>query len=303
MTFIALFLGQKVITMKNKLFTFIKMFYDNTVLLRAWKAGILLTALVLFINVSLVSAPNYVGYMNGVDSIHQLHGIDEAFADMYEDELDCRVEDARMQCDLDEARTYGDYTVRFTEAYDLQEVDEPSIILTPDEAAVVYHGEGRTVVEGDYTLLSNFDFSTVKSDAEDADSKADYYGDSTNFFLKNLYYSELEETVGLVYTVQFGQTLMYAVFVSLMIMTVNFKASIKKITYNASLRITIFAMTGPALLAAVLGLWISSWAYMLFTVIYLARIIVLFYKINRSDYTIGSDDPPEPDPEDTGLNL
>lgn len=290
--------------MKDKLFTFIKMFYDNKTLLRAWKAGVLLTALVLFINVSLVSAPNYVGYMNGVDSINQLHGVDEAFEGMYEDRLDCKVEDTKMQCEgLDQARTYGDYTVRFTDSYDLQAEDESSIILTPDQAAIVYHDDGRTVVEGDYSLLSDFDFSTVKSDAEDAESVEGFYEDNTNFFLKNLYYSELEETVGMVYTVQFGQTLMYVIFVSLMIMTVNFKASIKKITYNASLRITIFAMTGPALLSAVLGLWISSWAYMLFTVLYLARIIVLFYQINRSDYTIGTDEPPEPEPDDPGVSL
>lgn len=290
--------------MKNKLFTFIKMFYDNKTLLRAWKAGVLLTALVLFINVSLVSAPNYVGYMNGVDSVNQLHGVEEAFEGMYEDNLDCRVEDTKMQCDdLDEARTYGDYTVRFTDSYDLESVDESSIILTPDQAAVVHHEDGRTVVEGDYTLLSDFDFSTVKGDAGDADSKEAFYEDNTTFFLKNLYYSQLEETVGMVYTVQFGQTLMYVLFVSLMIMTVNFKASIKKITYNASLRVTIFAMTGPALLSALLGLWISSWAYMLFTILYLARIIVLFYQINRSDHTIGSDEPPQEEPDDPGLNL
>ncbi|MFP4078873.1 MAG: DUF1189 family protein [Candidatus Izemoplasmataceae bacterium] len=278
--------------MKDKLLLFAKMLYSNKALLKTAKAGVLVTAMMLFINVSLVSAPNYVGYMRGVGSIDELHAIEEAFEAMYDDELDCSVEgDGTMQCDAEGENTYGDYAFRFQETVDAEDIDENTIVFTPEKAVIVHHEDGRTVVDGDYSLLEDFDFSEIKTLAEDRDDPEAYYANNTDFFLKNLYYSDLNDTVGMIYTVQFAQTFLYVFFVSLMFMMLNFRASIKKITYKASLRITIFAMTGPALLSAVLGLRISTWAYVLFTILYLSRVIVLYYRLHRSKITIGIDDP------------
>lgn len=278
--------------MKDKLLLFTRMLYNNDALLKTARAGILVTALVLFINVSLVSAPNYVGYMRGVGSIEQLHSVETAFEAMYEDELPCRVdENAIMHCDVDEERTYGDYTFRFQDRLDPSEIDETAIIFSPEKAALVYHEEGRTVVDGDYNLLTGFDFSEIKQNAADTDDPEEHIANNTDFFMRNLYYSDLNQTVGMIYTVQFAQTFLYVFFVSFMFMMLNFRASMKKVTYQAALRITVFAMTGPALLSAVLGLRISTWAYVLFTVVYLARVIVLYYKLHRSKVTIGLDDP------------
>ncbi|MFW5894583.1 MAG: hypothetical protein ACOCU0_01500 [Bacillota bacterium] len=277
--------------MKAKLFSFIKMFISNSEVIKAAKAGVLITALVLFINVSLVSAPNYISYMRGVNNIENLEGINGAFSDMFDDPLPCSIdEDHTMACDLDESRTYNGYAVSFEQDVDPDEVDETSIIFTPDYSVIVYHeGDERVVVDGDYSLLEGYDFSNIKNSAEDEENPETFYANNTDFFLRNLYYSDLNDTVGLIYTVQFAQTFLYVIFLSLMYMMLNYKASMKKITYPASLRVIIFSMTGPALLSALVGMWFSSWSYVLFTIVYLIRIIVLYYRLHRSKVTIGQD--------------
>lgn len=278
--------------MKQKLLLFTKMLYSNDDLLKTAKAGVLITALVLFINVSLISAPNYVGYMRGADATNDLQSVETAFEAMYDDKLPCRIdEDETMQCDISEERTYGEYTFRFQDSVDTADIEESSIIFTPEKAAIIHHDDGRTVVDGDYSLLTNFDFTEIQDEAGERDEPDEFYESSTDYFLRNLYFSDMNDTIGMIYTVQFAQTFLYVFFVSLMFMMLNFRASIKKVTYQASLRLTIFAMTGPALLTAVLGLRISTWAYMLFTIVYLARVIVLYYKLHRSKVTIGLDDP------------
>lgn len=282
--------------MKQKLQLFTQMLYNNDALLKTARAGVLVTALVLFINVSLISAPNYIGYMEGVRSIDNLHSVETSFEAMYEDEVPCYVDqDETMQCDLDEARTYGTYVLRYQESVDVTSIDETSIIFTPDKAAIIYHEDERAVVEGNYSLLKGFDFPDIKDKAEGQEDPDSFYANNTDYFLRNLYYSDVNETIGMVYTIQFAQLFLYVFFVSLMFMMLNFRASIKKITYQASLRITIFAMTGPALITALLGLRISSWSYLIFTLIYLTRVTVMYYKLHRSKVTVGLDtiEPPQ----------
>ena len=282
--------------MNKKIITFGKALYSNTDLLKLTKIPLLLLALMLFVNVSLVSAPNFMGYMEGVETTENLEGIDEAFTEMYESNLDCRVsEESEMQCEGDMQAMYGDYQFEYADTLDVSNIDESTIIFTPDEAAIVYQGDRTVAVSGNYSLVQGFDFSTIKDNAEDSDDTLDtFYQDNTNFFLENLYYSDLSQQIGIVYTVQFAQTFIYVVVVSLLIQMVNFRASIKKITYQAALRITILAMTGPALLAAILGFWIPGWAYLVFTMVYLIRIIVIYYSINRrSETLVGPKETPE----------
>jgi maltodextrin utilization protein YvdJ len=282
-------------TMNNKIKTFGKAFYDNSALFKLTKIPLFLLALMLFVNVSLVSAPNFIGYMEGISVVDSLDGIDEAFVEMYESELECKVNDAnQMECNGTPQSMYGDYHFRFQNTLDVSGINESTIIFTPDKAVIIYQGNSTAVLDGDYSLMQGFDFSTVKDESQNLQSMDAFYQDNTDFFLEYLYYSDLGQNIGIVYAVQFAQTFLYVVIVSLLIQMVNFKASIKKVTYQAALRITILAMTGPALLAALLGLWFAGWAYLIFTLIYLIRIIVIYYSINRrSETLVGPNETPE----------
>ncbi len=282
--------------MNKKIITFGKALYSNTDLLKLTKIPLLLLALMLFVNVSLVSAPNFMGYMEGVEATQDLEGIDVAFTEMYETNLDCRVsEESEMLCEGDMQAMYGEYHFEYADTLDVSEIDESTIIFTPDEAAVIYQGDHTAVVSGNYSLLQGFDFSTIEDTATDSENiVGEFYKNNTSFFLENLYYSDMSQQIGIVYTVQFAQTFIYVIVVSLLIQMVNFRASIKKITYQAALRITILAMTGPALLSAILGFWIPGWAYLVFTMVYLIRIIVVYYSINRrSETLVGPKETPE----------
>ena len=284
--------------MKQKLETFVKMLYSNNAILKARKASYLLTFLMFVINIGLISVPNYAGIYQGVEQIDNIHNINDAFSELYEDELSCRIDDAAlMTCDEEGPTEYGDYVFRFVDELDADQIDEDdiarsSILFSPREAAVVYVEDAGTaderifLVSGTYHLFRDFDFSEVRSNAQDSDDPDAYYERTTDMFLESLYYSGFGDSVLIVYTTQFAQMLIYTFFVSLMLLVLNYRAKFKKLTYPASLKITVFSATGPALLTAALGLYITAWASMLFIVLYLVRVILIYYRVNRVEETL-----------------
>lgn len=283
--------------MKRKLELFVKMFYDNNAVLKANKASLLMTVIVLFMNVALISGPNFVGLMQGSEQIHNLENVYEAFDDLYEYELPCHInEQSQMECEETGPLEFGVYTFRYVNSFssdDLndEDVEISTILFSKDEAAIVYihdtNEEKNQIIQGDYSLLRGIDFSQVKSNsAESSQTETVYFYSYTTMFLEDIYYSRLVQNSLMVYTTQFFQFLLYTFFVSIMFMVLNFKAKFKKVNYLASFKITIFSATGPALLTAALGLFITAWAAMLFVVLYLIRVILVYFKINSVETTI-----------------
>ncbi len=283
--------------MKKKLELFIRMFYDNNAILKASKASLMVTILVLFMNVALISAPNFVGLMEGSEQIGDLENVYEAFEEIYEFELPCRINnESIMECSNQDTHHFGNYTFRFVNTFGEEDLSDDelsvsTILFSPREAAIIYIDEenesNNQIIQGDYSLLRGIDFSQVKSQAESSSQTTEvYYQSFTNLFLEDLYYSTLVENSLMVYTTQFFQFMIYTFFVSIMFLILNFKAKFKKINYLASFKITIFSATGPALLTAILGFFITAWAAMLFVVLYLIRIILIYYKINNIECTI-----------------
>ncbi len=281
--------------MKAKMEWFVHMLYSTKEVLKAHKASFVLVFILLFVNIALISVPNFIGIWRGVDRVDDLEGIHEAFQEMYEARLPCAIEtSAQMICDDVENQTFGMYDFVIDPDFKIDEdelevvIERSSIFVTTEDISIVYVREDGSgvVVSGDYRLLQGFDFSSIKDRDEAQNDRTDYYDSVTNMFLRNVYYSTMQDNMFIVYSAQFVQMLLYVMFVSVIMMVLNYKAKIKKLSYSASVKITVFTMTGPAFLAAVLGFIIVGWASILFTALYLVRIILVYYKINTIQETL-----------------
>jgi hypothetical protein len=78
----------------------------------------------------------------------------------------------------------------------------------------------------------------------------------------------------------------YLIIISIMFQVLNYRTKIKKISYKGGLKIIILSMLGPALLTAVLGVFFTAWAAMLFIFLFAIRILFVYYKINKTKETI-----------------
>jgi len=276
--------------MKEKFLTFGRMLISNDAVLKAVKVPMLLTFLVFIVNVFLISAAPFFGLIQTMGHPNDLENAHAAFAEIYDNEIDCRIDQGLLSCDTDYDMNVAGYRFFYTERLpELSEIDVSSIILADERAAVVHvpatpdDNQEKHIVSGDYRLIDTLDFSEVRNAAEAANDKETYYADMTDMILNNLYFANIGQSILFIYTAQFMQMLIYIIFISLMFMLANFKAPVKKITYASSIRLTVFAMTGPALLSALLGWFMAGWASFLFIVVYMIRVVMVYFKVNASD--------------------
>jgi len=269
--------------MKDRLLLFVKMLYDHKLVLKAYKAPLMLTLLLLFANIMLVGAPAFFGLLDGADRPEDLQDVHAAFVELYEDDVDCRIEEYEMVCAEDYDKTYGAYRFLYVESVpDAGEIETSTIYFTPGGSTVVQVEEDNdlktlTAVGGNYLLIGNLDFTRVESQAEERDDKESFYNSFTDNYLQNLYFADTMQSVVTLYSAQFFQVILYAMFVAAMYLLLNYRAPEKRITFASAFKLTVFAMTGPALLSAMLGYFIYGWANLLFIILYLIRVVVVYY--------------------------
>jgi hypothetical protein len=271
----------------NKVKLFFRMLFDNNALLKSNQFPLLLVLLLFLINVSLISVPNFYGLADSVRIINRLDGIYETLEEMYTEEMPCEVREEQMVCEETNLQeSYGNYKIQYLGELDTEQVEESLIYLGKDYMAILYvEGETAYIMSGDYRLLEGFSFADVYPNESDL-SEEDYPEYISDLFLQNIYYSNVGEQIYLVYTTQFAQTAIYVIMLSIMMLIVNYKAMVKKITYTASIKIVIVGMTGPALLTAILGGFILGYAGLVFILAYGLRMMFMYYKINKHEGTI-----------------
>jgi len=267
----------------------IKMLWDNKQLIEARKLGYILTFLLLIVNVSMISIPNFFGLLNGLRDIDQMVGIEEAFREIYDDALPCTVSiDFTMECEGNVDGTYGLYQLVYQEEVNTDNINQPTIFFGYRNFTMIYINESNKafIVAGDYRLLSGFSFAEVNQMEHEFETLEDYQDRVTDVFISGIYNSTIGEKVFLVFSSQFAQIVIYIVIISFMFLILNFRSKIRKITFPASLKIIIASMTGPALLTAILGIFFRGWASVLFTILFAIRIMFVYYEIHRTKETI-----------------
>lgn len=276
------------VELMSKIKLFFRMLFDNNALLKSNQFHLILVLLLFFVNVSLISVPNFYGLADSVRIINHMDGIYETLEEMYVEEMPCRVTEAKMVCNEDTLEDqYGNYKIQYGGELDTDIVEESMIYLGENYMAIIYVDASDTayIMSGDYALLETYDFTNIYPNESEM-SDADYTEYVSDLFLQNIYYSNIGEQIYIVYTTQFAQTAIYVMILSIMLLILNYKAAIKKISYTASVKMVIVAMTGPALLTALLGGFILGYAGLVFIIAYGLRMMFMYYKINSHEGTI-----------------
>lgn len=261
------------------------MFFSNKEVLKSTKFNIFIILLLFFINVSLISTPNFLGKMESVGSISELSNIEEVFIELYKDELNCYVENYEMTCDLPTPINYVGYEIKYEEIIDLSSIESSTVFFSKEHMAVVFVDENELTypLVGNYKLLEGLDFSTVSTEDTEGLTREEHYQKTTDNILSAVYYSTLDQQLLTIYMMQFIQTLIYVMVVTGLFMLMNFKAKVKKVTYKNALKIIITAMVGPALLVAIIALYSPGIASLFFFIIIAIRAMLIYYKMNFSD--------------------
>ncbi|MFU8793557.1 MAG: hypothetical protein ACNA7K_05970 [Acholeplasmataceae bacterium] len=263
----------------------IKLLWDNRSLIKAAKINLIFVLILLFVNVSLVSIPNYYGVLNGIRSIEYLEDIDETFKLFYEQEIPCEIDQTyTFSCSEPIDGVYGSYQVYYQETISTENITESSIIFGSKNIIILYIDQEDMVYElaGDYRLLEAFDFSSIKDQPHQYETLDAHYESVTDVFLSNVYFSSVGERVFLIFSTQFAQIAIYVVIISIMFMILNYRSKTPKISYLAAVKITILAMLGPALLSAIVGVFLNVWGSILFTLLYAIRMMFVYYAVHRT---------------------
>lgn len=265
----------------------IKALWSNKEVVEVSKFRLVWMIITFFIVVILISIPSYFGLLKGLSDIELLKGLDESFQELYNEPLPCYVnEEAMMVClnqDMDQA---GDYKVLYQNIIVTEGITSSTLIFGKEQFAAIYVDEENQayVVIGNYIPLKGFDFREVNLEYEGELSV--HQQNITDIFISNIYNSTIDQKIFLIYITQFSQALIYVVIISFMLMIVNFRSKIRKISFIASIKIIIGAMVGPALLSAIVGVFFKGWGILVFTIIFAIRMMFVYYQVHRTTETI-----------------
>jgi len=221
-------------------------------------------------------------------------GLEEALIALYEQELPCTITEKTMDClsIADTIGTYGEYQVYFLpEDLSAISIETSSIVFTTTRISMVYKTENEAddyVLEGDYRFLDGMDFSNINRldlDMENL-SETEFYQKINDTLVQSVLNSTLSGDLLLIYLAQFVQTILYAFMMSVLLLAANFRRSVKRIRYSSSLKYVVVAITGPALLACLVGLVNTTIATIIWSAVYAIRMIVFYSKINKIKDTL-----------------
>jgi len=252
--------------------------------------------LLLILNISLISAPFFMSrYSTKPEDVYgYMPGLEEALIALYEQELPCTITEKTMDClsIADTTGTYGEYQVYFLpEDLSAISIETSSIVFTTTRISMVYKTENEAddyVLEGDYRFLDGMDFSNINRldlDMENL-SETEFYQKINDTLVQSVLNSTLSGDLLLIYLAQFVQTILYAFMMSVLLLAANFRRSVKRIRYSSSLKYVVVAITGPALLACLVGLVNTTIATIIWSAVYAIRMIVFYSKINKIKDTL-----------------
>lgn len=275
---------------------FPKILYSNRELLKTntWSIGKMI--IIFILNISLICAPFFMSRTktNELDVREYMPGIDQALKEIYQLELPCQVINKTFTCQSTDSQIipltgYELYLFPTT----LESINTTKSRIIFYEKMISFHyvdnddERNNYNLDSSYRLLEGMDFAKVNRVDLNLESyhEDDFYVYVNDVLIKAVLSGNLPSDLSTIYLAQFVQTILYVLIMSLMLMAVNLRRQIKKLYYFSALKYTIFGITGPALIAAVIGLFSTLLGTILWSAIYVVRIILLYTKINNTDGT------------------
>lgn len=275
---------------------FPKTLFSNQELLKTNTTSWWKIVLLLVVNISLIAAPFFMARVQtkAEDVFFYMPGLEEALELLYRQEVPCQITDGQMTCLSvgGTSRDFGDYRVYF--------LPEDSADIPTDRSRIVFR---KTDVVFDYVapdpvdnytltgtlrLLETMDFAQInRTDLQwEHLTEPEFYAMVNETFVQSLLNSTLPGYFAMIYLTQFVQTILYALLMSVLLMAANFRRPTRRLRYGSSLRYVVVGITGPALLAAVVGLINTTIGTILWSAVYAVRMILLYSTINKFKGTL-----------------
>ncbi len=240
-----------------------KILYSNKTILKFKGVNIFFIFILFFLNTALIISPLFMNRANidAEELLGRFDGLEEAFAELYDSNLDCDITEY-ARCGLPESAN----------GYEIVIEGEPTtdkFIWFTDVLAIQERPE-ETALVGTYDFLEGYTFNPT-------DYKANTEG---------IVYAMSASTVGrdyfVMYTGQFIQNAIYLMAIAAMMMIANYRQAKRKITYTEAVKVSVMAMLGPALIAAVAGTVFAAFATLIFMAVYAIRMMYVYYGILKS---------------------
>lgn len=239
--------------------------YSNVSLLKVKRTPILIVMLMFLINVMILSSPLFGARAEttGESVVSGIEGLEEAFNEIYELQLPCVIDNGISCAD--------DYNHSDFNGFELVVEGEPKTgqyIAFYDDVVVIANSE--TTVFGDYTFINGYTLNPENNYAE--------YTEALMFAVVS---ANLANDYFYVFIGQFVQNILYILAISLLLLVANYRQKQPLITYRESVSITVLAMTGPALLSSLIGLFLPHFFMTVFMAVYSIRMMYLYFALFR----------------------
>lgn len=252
--------------------------------------------LLLIVNISLISAPFFMARFQtkAEDVFTYMPGLETSLELLYQEEVPCKITGGEMTCLSvgGTSRDFGDYRVYF--------LPEDSAVLPNDHSRIVFRKTDvvfdyvapdpvdNYTLTGNWRRLESMDFAHInRADLHwEHLTDAEFYAMVNDTFIQSVLNSTLPNYLAMIYLTQFVQTILYALLMSVMLMAANFRRPVPRLRYGSSVRYVVIGITGPALLAAVIGLWNTTIGTIIWSAIYAVRMILLYSMINKYQGTL-----------------
>ncbi|XMB86945.1 hypothetical protein RJG79_03885 [Mycoplasmatota bacterium WC44] len=244
------------------------MLFSNKEILKGNKVPLGIIFFIFIINVLLLSAPlfNARATVNADQLIDRFPGLEEAFEEIYDLNIPCEFTKEGPDCDK-LTKNLSDYQLVILE----EATSDKTIEFQEDYVLIKYKDTDQEVsLVGSYYFLDSINLQNITKDK---------YYETTETIVYAIASSTIGNDFFLIFMGQFIQILIYFLAISALLNVANYKQRQKKISYLASVKITILAMMGPALLSALIGFFFMSFSTLVFMTVYSLRMMYIYFKI------------------------
>ncbi|MGL5978712.1 MAG: hypothetical protein ACRCZJ_06950 [Erysipelotrichaceae bacterium] len=253
----------------NRLKVMARALYSSKAVVKMRDMNLAISIVLFLLVTSIISVPFYIArfQVSEQDALAMLPGFEASFTQLVQQEA-CAFVDATLACGGEKTVSYGGYTYYLEQDAPAQAATK-SVYFGPTTVVIVGESE-ESVVAGTYTTFGDLSFSEL------ADFIAGEQGDAyVPLFVKNLLLSGLNFDLVMIYMTNLLQNVTYLFLASLMLFFTGLRKQ-RGIRYFEAFKVTIYAMVGPALLAALVGMVSTAYGSILYPVVFMARATFIY---------------------------
>lgn len=257
---------------------FIKIVYSNQAIINQRKLKFHFTLILFIVSLMLVVNPFIMARLTQTPQqlMDQFPQVENGLMQVL-NEFDCSVENNTLSCNQGFTEKELNGVTYFINAKEGQELQATQEYVLLSDKQVIFKNVNSTI-SGDYSLLEgqSFDDLLAMKESEGATDQ-----EFVGHLLQNFHQSTLGTQIPMTIISIFIQYTIYVLLVSGVFLAINLNKLQEPISFMEMINMNVMAMFSPALISAVIGLFSPENATALFPLIYMARIIMLYFKLMR----------------------